>query len=202
MIYLKSLLLFFCIISFAEAKADSLKNAEANITNFHVVDNGIYRGGRPTGGALRILQELGVKNVVDLQGGDLKDSDFGWVAGVIEPGEEPSWINYESRKVKSLGMSFVHVPLNSLDAISVDEGSGIGRLLKFISEPANQPVYIHCEHGVDRTGLVVALYRVYFDHWTRKAAHDEMVEMGHGTINSIVTGDMDGFFWVATKGQP
>ena len=42
------------------------------------------------------------------------------------------------------------------------------------------PVLVHCWHGADRTGMVVALYRMVEQGWTREAAIEEMLEGGYG----------------------
>lgn len=171
--------------------------------NFAQVTGQIFRGGRPGGeNSFQELKAMGIKTVIDLQGGDIGNSMFGWVAGVLEPGENPSWISFEKQGIESLGMKFVNVPINSLADINSAQGYGLGHAIALMNDPKNQPVYVHCEHGVDRTGLLVALYRVYYQKWTREAAHDEMVAMGHGFFRQLFTGDMDEFFWAATKGMP
>jgi hypothetical protein len=171
--------------------------------NFAKVSDQIYRGGRPESDvSFQELSDMGIKTVIDLQGGDIGNSTFGWIAGIMEPGEAPSWIAFEKKSVEALGMKFVNVPINSLDRLNSVQGYGLGRAIALMNDVKNQPVYVHCEHGVDRTGLLVALYRVYSQNWTRQAAHDEMVDMGHGTLRQLVTGDMDDFFWAATEGMP
>lgn len=39
-------------------------------------------------------------------------------------------------------------------------------------------VYVHCKHGVDRTGFMVAAYRIINQRWTAEAAKKEMFDMG------------------------
>ena len=43
-----------------------------------------------------------------------------------------------------------------------------------------QPVLVHCEHGSDRTGTMVAIYRIAFEGWTKAQATDEMINGGFG----------------------
>ncbi len=196
--------IFASLLISVSAFADSDAQATKLITNFHQVNQGIYRGSRPqTGPAFKSLKDLGIKTVVDLQGGDTKNGmGIGWVAGRLEAGESPQWISYERTVVQdNLQLKFINVPLNSLSKITKTEGKQIGQLLRLIADPNNQPVYIHCEHGADRTGLIVALYRVYFDHMTRQEAHDEMIQNGHNLVHQIVTSNMDEFFWAATEGM-
>ena len=46
------------------------------------------------------------------------------------------------------------------------------RLLALIaSSPA--PVFVHCKHGADRTGVIVACYRMRQDGWSTARAMDE-----------------------------
>ncbi len=45
---------------------------------------------------------------------------------------------------------------------------------------APKPVLIHCWHGSDRTGSVVAAARIVFENWTPAAALDELRHGGFG----------------------
>lgn len=173
------------------------------IDNFSVVSPEVYRGGRPvTELAFQELQALGIKTVINLQGGDIGNSTFGWIAGLLEPGEAPSWIAYEKKEIEARGIKFVNVPINSLAAIDPAQGYGLGRAIALMMDAKNQPVYVHCEHGIDRTGLLIALYRVYVESWKSQDAYDEMVDMGHGAFRQLFTGDMSRFFWAAVAGRP
>lgn len=44
---------------------------------------------------------------------------------------------------------------------------------------AGGPVWIHCEHGMDRTGLAIAAYRVRRQHWDVERALAEMARYRH-----------------------
>ncbi len=45
--------------------------------------------------------------------------------------------------------------------------------LRFIQDPANQPVHIHCTAGKDRTGIMAALTRYSIDGWPVQKALEE-----------------------------
>jgi hypothetical protein len=47
-----------------------------------------------------------------------------------------------------------------------------------LTDPANRPLVIHCQHGADRTGAIVALYRVVVQDWSKADALREMDEGG------------------------
>jgi uncharacterized membrane protein len=64
----------------------------------------------------------------------------------------------------------VHVPLSG--SVMPTEETAIA-YLKFIQDPANQPVHIHCSAGKDRTGMMAALARYSVDGWTLTKALDE-----------------------------
>ena len=42
------------------------------------------------------------------------------------------------------------------------------------NEPANQPVLIHCQRGAERTGTLLAVYRMEHDGWSAEEAYGEM----------------------------
>lgn len=56
---------------------------------------------------------------------------------------------------------------------------------------APKPVMLHCWHGSDRTGSIVAAYRIVFQGWTSAAALDELRFGGFGyhekTFPNIIT---------------
>jgi protein tyrosine/serine phosphatase len=58
--------------------------------------------------------------------------------------------------------------------------SDIEKVLEIIQNPENQPVFIHCKRGADRTGTVVAVYRMKYENWTDKQANKEAKEFGLG----------------------
>jgi len=51
--------------------------------------------------------------------------------------------------------------------------------LRIMADPANRPLLIHCQHGADRTGAMVALYRVVVQNWSKADAIREMNEGGY-----------------------
>ena len=143
------------IASFAWAQLPEPKN-------FHQVEAGIYRGARPEDPQMDfIASKQPVKNsgtliVVDLQGGDPALFD------IFEPGESAEWIAHEQQLALNEGLSFSSYPLNSAGEVTAEEVYKIDHILQMMAEALRSPdqhqIYLHCEHGVDRTGLVVALF--------------------------------------------
>jgi protein tyrosine/serine phosphatase len=47
-----------------------------------------------------------------------------------------------------------------------------------VKDTDQHPIFVHCLHGRDRTGLMTAVYRVHFDGWPVEKAYEEMLECG------------------------
>jgi Tyrosine phosphatase family len=60
------------------------------------------------------------------------------------------------------------------------ENEDVIKFLRIATTPALQPVLVHCQHGSDRTGTMVAIYRIAFEGWTKAQATDEMINGGFG----------------------
>jgi hypothetical protein len=60
------------------------------------------------------------------------------------------------------------------------EDEDVVKFLRIVTTPALQPVLVHCRHGSDRTGTMVAVYRVVVEGWTKAQAKDEMIHGGFG----------------------
>ena len=57
----------------------------------------------------------------------------------------------------------------------------IAQTLKIIREHQKQgAVLIHCYHGADRTGIMVAMYRIIYHNWTIEQAKKEMLNGPYG----------------------
>ena len=60
------------------------------------------------------------------------------------------------------------------------ENEDVVKFLRIATTPALQPVLVHCQHGSDRTGTMVAIYRIAYEGWTKTQATDEMINGGFG----------------------
>jgi protein tyrosine/serine phosphatase len=60
------------------------------------------------------------------------------------------------------------------------EDEDVVKFLRIATTPALQPVLVHCQHGSDRTGTMVAIYRITFEGWTKAQATNEMINGGFG----------------------
>ncbi len=169
------------------------------IVNFSQVNDGVFRGARLTSvEAVQYLKSIGIKNIINLQGGDL-NSRFGKIIPWAEPGERPEVIAAEKNAATNSGMGYLHAPLNSLEPITLDEDKAIDEVLEFMHNKNNQPLFLHCEHGADRTGLLVALYRVKYEKVDVETARKEWIRNGHNKLHQIFTGDLDVYYYEKVK---
>jgi len=144
--------------STALASAADAKAANVRIDNFGRVNDHYFRGAQPEGQDYADLKALGVKTVIDLTGG----SD----ASASEPG-----------LVKNLGMNFVRIPMDTHVTPSAET---IAHFLSIVDDPANQPVYVHCQGGRHRTGVMTAAYRMTDEGWSADRAFSEMKDYKFG----------------------
>lgn len=155
--YLSSLLgLLFCALAISGCGADSrgVPSSEG-IPNFGRVNRGLFRGAQPNETGIVNLRQLGVRTIINLR--QLSDS---W------PGEEVI--------ARAHGIYYVTVPLKGLEAPT---DAQVAEVLALI-ETSPPPVFIHCEHGADRTGTIVACYRIQHDGWAVERAFAEAKRYG------------------------
>ena len=135
----------------------SAEIAVQGVPNFHQVNEKIYRGGQPVAEGWNQLAKLGVKTVVDLR----------------RPNEHST--ADEERVVKALGMRYVNVPMNGIVAPSEEQ---LTKVLAVLNSAEGGPVFVHCRRGADRTGTVLACYRMGHDGWNNKKAFKEAKSLG------------------------
>lgn len=129
----------------------------AGIPNFHEVTAHLYRGGQPTGEGWNRLSKMGVKVVIDLR----------------RQGEHS--VGDERRAVEAAGMRYVNVPMKGIVA---PENEQISKVLKLFDVSETAPVFVHCRRGADRTGTVIACYRIAHDGWRSERALKEAKSHG------------------------
>ncbi len=60
------------------------------------------------------------------------------------------------------------------------EHEDIIKFLRIATTPELQPVLVHCQHGSDRTGTMIAIYRIVVEGWTKEQAKAEMIHGNFG----------------------
>jgi protein tyrosine/serine phosphatase len=129
----------------------SAETISADIYNFDIVSSGLWRGSQPSHQAIAKLAKNGVKTIIDLR-----------YAG--------SGCEEEALVAKQYGISYVNIPLG----FENPSLSNVAKFLAIVAKPANQPVFVHCRQGADRTGTLVGVFRILHDHWSFTEAYNEM----------------------------
>ncbi len=81
----------------------------------------------------------------------------------------------DTANAKRLGMNSLHEKI--IDNTPPTNAQA-KQILDFMTNPANQPVYVHCEAGQGRTGCAVAIYRMAVEGWSADKAIAEAKSMG------------------------
>lgn len=156
-IHFKSILVLFglmVVLAVCLAGSRGLPPSEG-IINFGRVNESLFRGAQPDVLAVKHLQTLGVKSIINLR-----------------VPEEAS--KREEKTARNIGLVYTNMPLAGL-GMPTDEQ--VARILSLI-DTLPKPVYVHCKHGCDRTGTIIACYRISHDHWAADEALSEASKYG------------------------
>jgi protein tyrosine phosphatase (PTP) superfamily phosphohydrolase (DUF442 family) len=123
-----------------------------SVKNLYKIEDGLYRGAQPTAAGFQELAALGIKTVLDVAGGAGDDA-----------------------LVAKDSFKLFHVPMRAWGL----RDDRVLEALRVMADPSNRPLLIHCQHGADRTGALVALYRVVVQGWTKEKAVLEMNRGGY-----------------------
>ena len=125
------------------------------LPNFAWVSPRLCRGAQPTREGFERLRAMGVVTVVNLRA---EHSDREEIAG--------------------LGFRYVELPFTA----SRPEEGDVAGFLRVASDPASGAVFVHCHHGADRTGYMVAAYRMAVEGWSVDRALEELPRFGFHAI--------------------
>jgi len=126
------------------------------IDNFDTVDPApaaLHRGGQPTLEGIATLRDMGVRSVLNLR------DDF-----------EP----WEPEAVRQAGMAYLQIGMTQS---CINEAALREAMVALRTLP--RPIYVHCAAGRDRTGLVVALYRIVDQKMEREQAIGDLRAHGY-----------------------
>ena len=117
--------------------------------NLYKVSETLYRGQQPTAEGFAELEKLGIKTVVNLRS-----------------------LHSDRSKLKGTNLVYEHIRMEAWDP----EQAEVEQFLNIVTDPARQPVFVHCLHGADRTGTMVAVYRIVVEDWEKEKALEEMTQ--------------------------
>lgn len=132
------------------------------VPNLFRVNPHLYRSAQPTGDGWENLKKLGIKTIINLR--ELhNDPD---TPGILELDSDMTAWHIEDEDV-------IYVLRTILG-----------------KEKGSPPFLVHCRHGADRTGLMMAMFRIIVQGWEKEEAIDEMKNGGynfHSIFSNIVT---------------
>jgi protein tyrosine phosphatase (PTP) superfamily phosphohydrolase (DUF442 family) len=131
------------------------------VGNFGEVAPTLFRGAQPSQQGFEALAKMGIDIVVDAVG-DRADS--------------------EGKQVGKLGMRYVAIPWHC----PFPHDDVLVQFLKLLQENPGKRVFVHCRLGDDRTGMMIAAYRMAAQGWTADEAMHEMQQFGFSTIHHLI----------------
>jgi protein tyrosine/serine phosphatase len=125
------------------------------IGNFGKVSDSLYRGAQPDAVGIKNLARLGVKTIINL-----RMTNEVWKAEPVE--------------ASANGITYTNVPLKGVGRPSDTQVANLLNLIETLPGPA----FIHCQFGCDRTGTIVACYRIKHYSWSSSSALQEATKYG------------------------
>lgn len=137
-------------------QTERISGALPGLANVGRVAPGVYRGAQPEAAGYATLKKMGIRTVINLRTS-----------------------MSERAAVEAAGMQSFEVPMEmSRDGLRAK----VDRAVALMADPANQPVFVHCRHGQDRTGIVIAAFRMKIQGWPLSDAEAEMQAFGFNNI--------------------
>jgi protein tyrosine phosphatase (PTP) superfamily phosphohydrolase (DUF442 family) len=133
------------------------------VPNLFQVTPTLYRSAQPTLQGFKNLEQMGIQTVVNLRGGE-----------------------DDERAALALGFGLESIPLSA----ARNRHESNVRVMRLLGRADLGPVLVHCQHGADRTGMILALYRMVYQGWDSAKAIEEMRKGGYG-FHSIWGGLVD-----------
>jgi protein tyrosine/serine phosphatase len=127
------------------------------LDNFYKVDNKVYRSAQPSREAMQTVYNVGIRHILNLR-----------------------YFHSDKDEAKNIDLTLHRVPMVAHN-ITYPE---LVRALRIIKQ-ANAPVLVHCYHGSDRTGTVIAAYRIAFQGWSKQKAIHELKRGGYGFHHTL-----------------
>lgn len=122
------------------------------LSNWYKLDDDVYRSEQPNRQGFEEIYAKGIRSIINLR---TNHSDASLVEG--------------------LGFYMFNVPMTAWGFKEAD----VVLALKAI-QAAPKPVLVHCQYGADRSGVVLAMYRIVFQDWTKEDALAELTNGGFG----------------------
>ncbi|MDR1898165.1 MAG: dual specificity protein phosphatase family protein [Prevotellaceae bacterium] len=122
------------------------------LDNLYKVDEGVYRSEQPESEEFKLLENYGIGEILNLR----------------------HW-HSDKRHVGNTRLILHRVRMSAHNISDYD----VVKALRIIKN-RRHPVLIHCHHGSDRTGTIVAMYRIVFQNRSKESAIEELKDARFG----------------------
>ena len=122
------------------------------VKNSYKVSSELYRSGQPDAEGFRTIEAAGVKTILNLRE-----------------------YHKDDKKAAATNLKLLHYPVAAGEVTEDD----LFRILSMMRQ-APKPILVHCWHGSDRTGIVVAAYRIIEQNVSVEDAEKEFTEERFG----------------------
>jgi uncharacterized protein (TIGR01244 family) len=154
----------FCVIATialsglaAAAQMQVTKETVPGVVNFSRVETTVACAGATTPEGVAEVKKLGYASIINLR-------------QASEPGAD---VDAEAAAAKAAGVNFVHLPFNA----AAPDPTLVDRFLKAVTDPANEPAFIHCA-SANRAAALWLIKRVEVDKWDVDRAAAEAAALG------------------------
>jgi len=154
----------FCVIATialstfaAAAQMQVTKETVPGVVNFSRVETTVACAGATTPEGVAEVKKLVFASIINLR-------------QASEPGAD---VDAEAAAAKTAGVTFVHLPFNA----AAPDPTLVDRFLKAVTDPANEPAFIHCA-SANRAAALWLIKRVEIDKWDVDRAAAEAAALG------------------------
>lgn len=128
-----------------KAPAEAEKCEVEGVQNLYRVSRELYRSGQPTPQGFSNLWDLGARSILNMRE-----------------------YHKDSRKARHTDLQLLEYPVAAGEVKEED----VENCLRMMCT-APKPVVVHCWHGSDRTGIIVAAWRIIYENWSVAQAEAE-----------------------------
>jgi len=123
------------------------------VPNLYRISAELYRSDQPSPQGMENLKALGIKTIINLRS-----------------------FHSDRDEMRQTGLDYEHIYMKPWHP---EEEEAV-RFLKIVTDPKRTPVLVHCQRGADRTGTMIAVYRIAVQGWSKAEAIREMTQGGFG----------------------
>ena len=115
---------------------------------------GVYRGGQPSPEGYAQLKAMGIKTIVNFR-------------------NEKDEIDHGRQQAETYGMNYISIPWTIYGS---PDWTVAQRFFSVMKDQRQYPVFLHCKRGVERTGVLSALYYMKYENLSSERAYHKAFE--------------------------